>query len=263
MTTPTTHASSDWSDKAFDNLCAMAKRLETNPLWLLQFMKNESNCESYAVCKSPSGNPIAVGLNQLLCQSPGPGEKSNLQNCGWSGTVAAYTALSPEDQLIYVEHYLTPHKGQLISLAACYCINFLPADESHDVDPTFVLVDSGARAAGDATPITFRRQGFYIPNVGLDRGGLLPAAPKSTSAPWGLPAGRKGYIRVDDLGNAVLRACVGARWTELAGRLADAVARAEALAPTDPPPAVPTDTPTDPSGTIVVDIDDGCADAKE
>ncbi len=188
-----TALTTDWSDAAFAALVAMASRLDTNPAWLLGFMYSESGCKTSACCRSPSGNPVAVGLNQLLCQ----GNPSNLQACGWTQGVPAYLAASVETQLPIVERYFAPHKGQLVSQDAVYLVNFLPADIAHGGDPSFVLVDP--------RPASPRRAEFYHWNPGLDHD-------------------RKGYITVGDLGAAVVRACVGPRWSELSARLTDAVA---------------------------------------
>ena len=236
--TPITATTQDWTDAAFDYHVAMCARLDTNPIWVLGFMFNESGCKAWEVCRAASGNPVAVGLNQILCQRPNPTTPSNLEACGWTQGVTAYLSASPEQQLAVVERYLTPHKGKIVSQDAAYLINFLPADIGYGGDPSFVLVDSGERAPSDLTPVTKRREEFYVQNVGLDRGGALPGH----STPW-MPGGRKGYIRVGDLGEAVTRACGGPRWLELLGRLGDAIDRASpppsAVAPTDPaPPSV-------------------------
>lgn len=202
MTTTRTATTIDWPDSALDAFVALSVRLDTQPDWLLGCLFSESNAYTHACCRSKAGNPVAVGLNQLLCQRPvidGVEHPSNLEACGWTQGVPAYLASDVETQLPVVERYFAPHRGSLVSLDALYLVNFLPADIAHGGDPSFVLVDP--------RPASARRAEFYAWNPGLDHD-------------------KKGFITVGDLGDAVRRACTSNRWVELSGRLADAVDRA-------------------------------------
>lgn len=112
-----------------------------------------------------------------------------LHGLGWLTGDAAFRLLSAEDQVPFVRRYFAPHKGQLGSTAALYCATFLPALLPNAGDPNFVLCAKGGT-----------RDWAYGPNAGFDHA-------------------HKGTIIVQDLGDAVERACVGARWNEVQDRM--------------------------------------------
>ena len=136
-----------------------------------------------AAAKNPSAD--ANGLIQFM--------GNTLKGLGWLNGGEAFRKLSAEDQVPFVRRYFAPHKGKLWSTSALYCATFLPALLPHADDPNFVL-------CGKDGPLAWA----YGPNIGFDRD-------------------RRGTIIVQDLGDAVARACTGARWNEVQDRMRQAM----------------------------------------
>src|SRR5215470_11493679 len=93
-------------------LQAIAKRLDTEPAWLLNVMASESLFNP----KARNGLPgqTATGLLQFI--------EKTAQRMGT--TTEAIRRMSPVEQLRLVEIYLTPFRGRLISLADVYLAVF-------------------------------------------------------------------------------------------------------------------------------------------
>ena len=93
-------------------LQAIAKRIETEPAWLLNVMASESLFDP----KARNGLPgqTASGLLQFI--------ESTAQSLGT--TTEAIRRMSPVEQLRLVEKYLTPFRGRLNSLADVYLAVF-------------------------------------------------------------------------------------------------------------------------------------------
>ena len=96
-----------WTD-----LQAIAKRLKTEPAWLLNVMASESLFDP----KARNGLPgqTASGLLQFI--------ESTAQSMGT--TTEAIRRMSPVEQLRLIEKYLTPFRGRLGSLADVYLAVF-------------------------------------------------------------------------------------------------------------------------------------------
>jgi len=109
-------------------LQAIAKRLETEPAWLLNVMASESSFDP----KARNGLPgqTATGLLQFI--------ESTARGMGT--TTEAIRRMSPVEQLRLVEKYLTPFRGRLNSLADVYLAVFRGA--VIDGGDTVVVVDS-------------------------------------------------------------------------------------------------------------------------
>ena len=93
-------------------LQAIAKRLKTEPAWLLNVMASESLLDP----KARNGLPgqTATGLLQFI--------ESTARSM--STTTEAIRRMSPVEQLRLVEKYLTPFRGRLNSLADVYLAVF-------------------------------------------------------------------------------------------------------------------------------------------
>jgi len=93
-------------------LLAIAKRIETEPAWLLNVMASESLFDH----KARNGLPgqTATGLLQFI--------ESTAQSM--STTTEAIRRMSPVEQLRLVEKYLAPFRGRLNSLADVYLAVF-------------------------------------------------------------------------------------------------------------------------------------------
>lgn len=205
-------ASKDLPDEFFDKLVGLAEFLRCSPVDMARVMMNESGINPKA--KNP--NADANGLIQFM----GP----TLAGLGWAFGGEKFRELSAVDQLSWVKKYYEP-KAQwgLESAARLYLATFLPAlmqnNASHS--PIFVL-------CGKHGPLDWA----YGPNRSFDQDG-------------------KGYITVGDLEKAVERACKGARWTEVAVRIAQARQTPEEP---DTEPSIPN---------MVLDHIDGIFDADE
>jgi Transglycosylase SLT domain len=93
-------------------LQATAKRLKTEPAWLLNVMASESLFDPAA--RSGLPGQTASGLLQFI--------ESTAQSMGT--TTEAIRRMSPVEQLRLVEKYLTPFRGSLNSLADVYLAVF-------------------------------------------------------------------------------------------------------------------------------------------
>ena len=93
-------------------LQAIAKRLETDPAWLLNVMASESLFNPTARNGLPG--QTASGLLQFI--------ESTAQRLGT--TTEAIRRMDPVEQLRLVEKYLTPFRGRLNSLADVYLAVF-------------------------------------------------------------------------------------------------------------------------------------------
>ena len=93
-------------------LHAIAKRLKTDPAWLLNVMASESLFNPAARNGLPG--QTATGLLQFI--------EDTAQNMGT--TTEAIRRMSPVEQLRLVEKYLTPFRGRLNSLADVYLAVF-------------------------------------------------------------------------------------------------------------------------------------------
>ena len=96
-----------WTD-----LQAIAKRLKTEPAWLLNVMASESSFNPTARNGLPG--QTASGLLQFI--------ESTARSIGT--TTEAIRRMSPVEQLRLVEKYLTPFRGRLNSLADVYLAVF-------------------------------------------------------------------------------------------------------------------------------------------
>lgn len=155
---------------------------------LLAVFLTESRIKSV---QNGAGAP-AYGINQLWAPLD---TKTNtypgLLSVGFKGTPQEYLALTPEQQLPYVENYFRKATGGnlalLQSLEALYFMNFVPAYAKHMNDLDWVIARKG--------------EPIYNENQGFD-------------------ADKKGYIEVRDLGKAIARAeqSAGSYWTEVRSR---------------------------------------------
>lgn len=168
----------DIADDFFPGLESVAADVDAKPIHLLSVMMSESGVRANA--HNPHGN--ASGLIQFM--------PATLAGLGWRSGDAAFRQLSATEQLRFVRAYFLPHKGKLVSAAACYVATFLPALLKHADDPIFVLTAKNG-------PLGWA----YAPNAVFDR--------------------NKDYaITVGELEDAIARNCRGLRWAELVARLA-------------------------------------------
>jgi Transglycosylase SLT domain len=93
-------------------LQAIARRLKTEPAWLLNVMASESLFDHTA--RNSISGQTATGLLQFI--------ESTARNMGT--TTKAIRRMSPVEQLHLVERYLTPFRGCLNSLADVYLAVF-------------------------------------------------------------------------------------------------------------------------------------------
>jgi hypothetical protein len=169
---------SDLDDGFFPGLESVAADVEAKPIHLLSVMMSESGVRADAY--NPNGN--ASGLVQFM--------PATLAGLGWQEGHAAFRQLAATEQLPFVRAYFLPHKGKLVSAAACYVATFLPALLGHADDPDFVLT-------AKTGPLGWA----YAPNAVFDR--------------------NKDYaITVGELEDAIARNCRGPRWVEVTARLA-------------------------------------------
>ncbi len=169
---------SDIADDFFPGLESVAEDVGAKPIHLLSVMMSESGVRANA--HNPHGD--ASGLIQFM--------PATLAGLGWRAGDAAFRKLSATEQLPFVRAYFLPHKGKLVSAAACYVATFLPALLRRAHDPGFVLTARNG-------PLGWA----YAPNAVFDR--------------------NKDYaITVGELEDAIARNCRGPRWVELVTRLA-------------------------------------------
>lgn len=161
----------------------------------------------FAEVRAMSARVGAAPLDLLGCWMNESGVRSNAWNRGgdasgifqampatlhglhFPGDHTAFRLLTAEEQLVWAEKYYSAYRGRLWSAAACYVATFLPALLIHATEPQYVL-------CGIHGPFAWA----YSPNRSFDHAG-------------------HGYITVQDLADAITRACVGPRWAEIAQRL--------------------------------------------
>lgn len=169
---------SDIAGDFFPGFESVAEDVGAKPIHLLSVMMSESGVRANA--HNPNGN--ASGLIQFM--------PATLAGLGWRAGDAAFRQLNATAQLPFVRAYFLPHKGKLVSAAACYVATFLPALLRHAHDPGYVLTAKNG-------PLGWA----YAPNAVFDR--------------------NKDYaITVGELEDAIARNCRGPRWAELTARLA-------------------------------------------
>lgn len=174
----TSRHTSDIADDFFTGLESVAEDVGAKAIHLLSVMMSESGVRANA--HNPHGD--ASGLIQFM--------PATLAGLGWRAGAAAFRRLSATEQLPFVRAYFAPHKGKLVSAAACYVATFLPALLKRAHDPSFVLTAKNG-------PLGWA----YAPNAVFDR--------------------NKDYaITVGELEEAIARNCRGPRWAELTARLA-------------------------------------------
>lgn len=128
---------------------------------------------------NPNGD--ASGLIQFMPKT--------LINLGWTKGHEEFRKLSATQQLLFVKKYYGPYIGHLDTIAGLYVATFLPALISHCGDKDYVLVAKGGQLGW-----------AFEPNASFD-------------------ANHDLKITVQELEDAVMRNCVGARWAEIEARL--------------------------------------------
>lgn len=197
-------ASADLSDTFLQNVIAMTARFQAKGA-------KASAVDFFRVWNAESGiknipNGLGApfgGFNQM-----GPQER---KNAGFTGTFAEWLALSPEDQLPFIERYYVSatlgHFERMLDAPALYLLNFAPAFGAHAAEPDFVL---------------FRR----------DPNGPEPSAPEANWKIWrdahkgdpyafnrGFDRRRDGTIRVGDLKVALDGAAKSSRYLDVERRV--------------------------------------------
>lgn len=132
-------------------------------------------------CKGSAKNQFtnAVGLIQFM--------PSTLRGLNCPISLENFQTLSAEAQMPWVRKYMLNY-APLPTMAHVYCAVFLPAELPHANDPDYVL------AARDS-----KRSLVFQQNANFDQNG-------------------DGRITVSELSQAVVRNCVGPRWTEIVKR---------------------------------------------
>lgn len=183
-------------EHAFLDVCTF---LECAPLDLLGNWYSESSLRADA--HNPAGD--ASGIFQAM--------PATLRGLGFSGTHEDFRKLTATEQLPWASRYYGPHKGLLISTAACYTATFLPALLPHAGDMLFILCAANG-------PLAWA----YPPN----KGAFDPED--------------KGYITVGDLARRIAAVTRGNRWEELKARILAAQAGVEdTIPPVDTSPQEP------------------------
>jgi hypothetical protein len=156
------------------------ERIGCKPLDLLGVMFSESQCRPAA--RNPHGN--ASGLIQFM--------PDTLRGLGWRDGDQAFRCLSASQQLPYVVAYFTPWQkagAPWDSAARLYQACFLPGTLTSAREPEDVIAA---------------------------RGGRLGWAFEANSV---FDANGDQRITIVELGEAVIRACRGPRWSELLARI--------------------------------------------
>lgn len=133
----------------------MAKRLETDPNWLMAALAFETG-ETFSPSVKNGAGSGATGLIQFM-----PATARTL------GTTTDFLGrMKPEEQLYYVESYLIPYKGRLKTLEDVYMAIFWPAAIGKPTNHVLFRKDD---------PKAPKR---YIQNKGLDfnRDGIITKA---------------------------------------------------------------------------------------
>jgi len=209
---------SDWTDDDIESLDVICADLGGQALDLLSVMYAESGCSTKALNDNPKTRrakdggletvPVderynAVGLIQFMpFILAGLGYHPEFGN---RDRVEAFRKLTVAQQLPYVRRYFQPHAGKLTNEVAWYMATFLPAYIAHADEPEYVLAVKGAKGFSGAV---------YTANAGFDADG-------------------DHRIVVRELGVAIARNCVGARWDEFVARFAGQTI------PVIPPPTLP------------------------
>lgn len=169
---------SDLSDSFFSNLKAACMRLGCHPVKLLLVMNAESGVRASAI--HPSGG--AAGINQLTT--------GVLPTVGWNQGTQAFTRLTADQQLPFVEKYFAPRKALgLDSIGRLYQLNYVPATARPDQGPETVLTE---------------------------RNGVLSELYASNTI---LDVNNDGKITIGDLEAHALKGRQNARWTEIESRI--------------------------------------------
>lgn len=167
-----------------------------DPLDLLAVAANESGLNPAAWNKGGR----AAGLWQMTpVAAPGMMWPAN--------DTESFTRLSAAEQMPYWRRYFAPHKGRLVSRAACYVCTYLPAGICLAGDPNALLCSDDGRT--DIPPPAGGRWtkaqviSWYMGNLGFD-----PMV--------GRPPKRTGEIRVRQLTAKIDEACaaLGQAWTD-------------------------------------------------
>lgn len=148
----------------------------------------ESESGNYTWAHNLNGD--ASGINQMMPNTlKGLGYRSDISND--EDRSAAFRHETYSGQVQWAQRYYTPYKGKLKSRAAFYVATFLPADIDYASKggPDTVLVQKGGR-----------RGWAYTANAGFDENHDLK-------------------ITVQELEDAITRACASARWEELSERI--------------------------------------------
>jgi len=177
-------------------------RLEVDPVELLSVAANESGCDPRAW----NAGGRAAGLFQMTpVAAPG---------MGWDPhDTHAFCALSAVDQWPYWERYFRPHRGRLVSRAACYLCTFLPALLDLAGEPDALLCSRDGRTHASQAFARSQVISWYEGNRGFDRT-------------------RTGEIHVRDLTAAIDRStlALGGVWSDYVA----AIHREQALRDTNP-----------------------------
>lgn len=196
----------DWNELAFCQLDEICAELGGRSNDLLSVMYSESGARASALNDNPkfrrntaTGALEPVPLDERYNAAGGiqcmPFILKNLgfrPELGPRARAQAFCALTINQQMPYIRRYFLPYKGKLLNVSAWYLATFLPAKLDRAGEPEYVLAakaDAGFSGA------------VYRANAAFDADGDLK-------------------IQVRELGQAVLRNCVGPRWAELATRLA-------------------------------------------
>ncbi len=173
---------SDWCELAISEYLAMCDALGIEDTCVpATVWMHESACRANA--HNLSGD--ASGIFQLM--------PATAKAIGWDvandPALASFRALDVLSQLAWARRYYAPHTGKLGSVGRFYVATFLPALTEHGDTPQFILCASQGPFAW-----------AYRANAGFDRS-------------------NKGYVVVDDLVNAALRAASSPRGRELLDRI--------------------------------------------
>ena len=174
-----------------DLVAACRDKLGCDPLDMARPLMNESGL-SY---KAHNANGNAAGIFQAM--------PSTLRLLGYQGDWHDFIQLDADQQLPWLVKYYSPYKGRLVNATAVYMATFCPAFLGHASNPQWVICGMDGRSDG-LPPGTSKI--WYAANSGFD----VPN-PK-----------RKGFICVQDLTDAIVRADRGPRWDEIVARLRDA-----------------------------------------
>ncbi len=135
------------SDEFYNKVVQIAQRLNCDPNDLMGVMNSESGIKSDAVNKSSN----ATGLIQFM-----PKTAKSLGT-----TTSKLKAMSPEEQLVYVEKYLTQAKSNA----------GFKSDDKIGAGTLYTLVFLPARAGREVLAVKGEGNSYYESNRGLDKNG--------------------------------------------------------------------------------------------